>query len=114
MGRNTNAPFSTFISARFPSLAFMASANALGIRTARLFPHLQNSTIIPPLHGVDTVYIQYGMTADKGQNLRHHDRFLLELSKLSAPLWSEAESNSSTKTVAGRAFGFEGRGIESG
>src|ERR1700731_13742 len=75
MGRNTNAPFSTFISARLPSLAFMASANALGIRTARLFPHLQNSTIIPPLQGVDTVYIHDGSTAGKGPTPRHHDGF---------------------------------------
>src|ERR1700731_2544977 len=86
MGRNTNAPFSTFISARLPSLAFMASANALGIRTARLFPHLQNSTIIPPLQGVDTVYIHDGSTAGKGPTPRHHDRFYWRLSKLSVPL----------------------------
>src|SRR5665811_854228 len=41
MGRNTNVPFSTFISARLPSLTLRASATAFGMRTARLLPHLQ-------------------------------------------------------------------------
>src|SRR5512144_1062987 len=57
MGRNTNVPFSTFISARLPSLALMASAKALGMRTARLLPHLQNSTIMLALPNVDTMYL---------------------------------------------------------
>src|ERR1019366_2416947 len=59
MGRNTNVPFSTFISARLPSLTLRASATAFGMRTARLLPHLQNSTIMASLHHphVDTMYI---------------------------------------------------------
>src|SRR5258705_12806594 len=45
MGRSTNVPFSILISARLPLLTLRASATAFGMRTARLFPHLQNLTI---------------------------------------------------------------------
>src|SRR6267154_4130311 len=58
MGRSTNVPFSILISARLPLLTLRASATAFGMRTARLFPHLQNSTIMALLHKVDTMYIQ--------------------------------------------------------
>src|SRR6476646_8931862 len=65
MGRSTNVPFSILISARLPLLTLRASATAFGLRTARLFPHLQNSTIMAPLRKVDTMYIQcrYGLQA---------------------------------------------------
>jgi hypothetical protein len=36
MGRNTNAPFSIFISARLPSLTLIVSASALGLWLAWL------------------------------------------------------------------------------
>src|SRR6266478_4687638 len=58
MGRSTNVPFSILISARLPLLTLRASATAFGMRTARLFPHLQNSTIMALLRKVDTMYIQ--------------------------------------------------------
>src|SRR3954447_25820457 len=60
MGRSTNVPFSILISARLPLLTLRASATAFGMRTARLFPHLQNSTIMALLRKVDTMYIQCG------------------------------------------------------
>ena len=41
------------------------------------------------------------------------DKFLWRLSKQSEPLWSEPGSYSSMKMGAGRAFGFESRGIQS-
>src|SRR6476660_1686671 len=65
MGRSTNVPFSILISARLPLLTLRASATAFGMRTARLFPHLQNSTIMALLRKVDTMYIQcsYGLQA---------------------------------------------------
>src|SRR5258705_4382111 len=65
MGRSTNVPFSILISARLPLLTLRASATAFGMRTARLFPHLQNSTIMTLLRKVDTMYIQcsYGLQA---------------------------------------------------
>jgi len=44
---------------------------------------------------------------------RTGDRFPRELWKQSEPPWSEPESNSSTKTEAGKAFGFESHGIPS-
>jgi hypothetical protein len=44
---------------------------------------------------------------------KNGDKFPWVLSKLSAPLCSEPESNSLTKTGAGKAFGFEGRDIQS-
>src|SRR5258707_8286740 len=46
MGRNTNVPFSILISARLPLLTLSASATAFGMRTARLLPQRQNSTIM--------------------------------------------------------------------
>src|SRR6266581_424306 len=58
MGRSTNVPFSILISARLPLLTLRASATAFGMRTARLFPHLQNSTIMTRLRKVETMYIQ--------------------------------------------------------
>src|SRR5205814_2505621 len=65
MGRSTNVPFSILISARLPLLTLRASATAFGMRTARLFPHLRNSTIMALLRKVDTMYIQcsYGLQA---------------------------------------------------
>jgi len=40
-------------------------------------------------------------------------KFPLQLSKQSEWLWSEPESNSLMKTGAGKAFGFESRGVQS-
>src|SRR6266404_2961375 len=69
MGRSTNVPFSILISARLPLLTLRASATAFGMRTARLFPHLQNSTIMAlspqSRHNVYTMQLRFASVLDR-------------------------------------------------
>jgi len=54
---NTSVPFSTFISARLPSLALTASASAFGMRSAGLLPQVGEMVIAckqTPMYGKGT------------------------------------------------------------